>query len=345
MERTLTIATLVLTLSAALAAAAARPAAPSRPGGDRPGGDRPGGDRPGGGRPGAGSRAAAVSLSPGDHDEAFTHGGTERKYILHVPEGADKRKPLPLVFVLHGFGGAAQGMVASTDMNDKADREGFFVAYLNGTPCVTGGEPVCHGQWGWNGGLSPGLQITVDDVGYVRDLAKDLGRRLPVDMRRVYAAGFSNGAMMCHRLAAELPDLLAGVVMVEGTIGVKQDDGTYLMTPTPAGAIPVAIVHGKHDSNIPYEGGQGTGAGKMFVKSVDDAVLFWTKANHCNDASKKEDTTDPDVVVTSFHGCTANSDVALFTVVKGVHQWPTESAVGFSATDALWAFFSKHTRS
>jgi polyhydroxybutyrate depolymerase len=46
-----------------------------------------------------------------------------------------------------------------------------------------------------------------------------------VDRLRVYATGFSNGAMMTHRLGAELPDVLAAIAPVSGTVGNYQTTG------------------------------------------------------------------------------------------------------------------------
>src|SRR5262245_2466422 len=164
-------------------------------------------------------------MTPGDYPQVVSIGGTVRQYILHVPQGYDGTTSLPLVFVLHGFGGSAGSMVKLTGMDAKADLEHFFVAYLQGTVGPGGGP-------GWNSGITPETGITVDDVAFVRDLLEQLEGQLSVDAKRVYAAGFSNGAFMCHRLGAELPDILAGVAMVEGTIGISQDQGTtYNMIP------------------------------------------------------------------------------------------------------------------
>jgi polyhydroxybutyrate depolymerase len=291
----------------------------------------------------AATASAAAPWPAGDYNRTIVSGATPRQYLLHVPTGYDAHQPLPLVFILHGFGGSAAGMVMATGMSVKADQEGFFIAYLNGTPCVPGDDPGCSpGARGWNSGLSPRLHIDVDDVGLVRDVLAQLQGAVRVDVRRVYAAGFSNGALMCHRLGAELPDVLAGVAVVEGTIGVRQPDGTFLTTPDPLGAIPVVIVHGKLDPRILYDGGQGTG--QIDAKPVSDAVAFWASADRCRGGSRSWTDASGSVIMTSEAGCVANSDVVLFTVPSGVHRWPNMMETGFSATDAVWEFFSKHPR-
>jgi polyhydroxybutyrate depolymerase len=265
-------------------------------------------------------------------------GGLMRSFILHVPEGYNGAKPLPLVFILHGFGGSAAGMRSLTGMNDKADAEGFFVAYLNGTPChPSPEEPTCVGQLGWSNGLAPALGINVDDVQYIRDLIAYLESSFRIDGHRVYVAGFSNGAMMTHRLGAELADVLAAVAVAEGTVGAKRvTEPAFHSVPEAIGSIPILIMHGTADATIPLAGGTCLD-GNHVCKSVADAVMYWTEQNRCRAGATQASTAAGDVV-TSYRACFANSDVVQITINGGGHTWPG------IATDAVWSFFSKHAR-
>jgi polyhydroxybutyrate depolymerase len=288
---------------------------------------------------------AILSAGPCDDSRTISSGGVPRQYILHIPVGYDGHKPLPLVLILHGFGGTACSMVGTTGMSNKADAEGFFVAYLDGTPCVP--SDVCtDDRQGWNSGIDPLREFTVDDVRFVRDVLRQLQEHFRIDVRRIYAAGFSAGAFMSHRLGAELSDLLAAVAVVEGTIGLGQPpDIPFLTIPEPVGSIPVVIVHGMHDTHLPYDGGQGDAG--LYAKSVADAVAFWTAANRCNGDSSEMPAAGDGNLVTSYAGCFANSDVVLFTIANGVHAWPRvgdPENTGFPATDAIWEFFAKHPR-
>jgi len=268
-------------------------------------------------------------MTPGDHKQTITSGGVERPYTLHVPGGYDGSTPLPLVFILHGYGGNAASMVKSTGMNEKADQESFFAAYLNGT-----GNPQ-----GWVSGLTPELNLTADDVQFIRDLITELGKLVYLDDSRVYAAGFSNGAFMTHRLGAELSDLLAGIAVVEGTIGLTQADGSLLTTPDPMGPIPVLIIHGEKDPNVKYDGGKG--AGRLDALSVADAIAFWTKTDGCS--GTPQHTSTAELITDDYQACAAGTEVLVYSTVNGVHQWPSlDNAAKFSGTDAVLDFFSKH---
>ena len=276
------------------------------------------------------------ALAPGNYSRSITIDGTARTYILHVPTGYDGSKSLPLIFMLHGYGGTAQGFSMVSGMSPKADQENFFVAYLDGTK----GNGIAQG---WNTGLTPGLGLAVDDIAFVRDLAGQLKAELAIDATRVYAAGFSNGGFMSHRLAAELPELLAAVGTVAGTIGVSPDGGVnYYMIPQAEAPIPIVIIHGELDPNIPYYGGQGNGAGQLYVKSVADALAYWTAADGCTEAPQITVNGTGNVTSTDYTGCAEGTEVEHFKISDAYHEWPTVTGTGFSATDAIWEFFSRH---
>jgi len=274
---------------------------------------------------------------PGDYPQTISSGGFERKYILHVPEGYDASKALPLVFILHGGGGTAESMIRPTGMNERADQRHFFVVYLQG---LTGSD----GKPSWNTGINPQFDIDVDDVGFVRDLVKQLAGQLKVDSKRIYAAGFSAGGGMSHRLAAELPDLLASVAVVEGSIGTSLDQGATILTiPEPKGPISMAIIHGLLDPVALYNGGQG---GKYYYTSVAEAVGLWTAVDGCTDTPADQASADGNFVTKDYAACTSGYEVELFTVINGKHEWPTlEGPAGFSATDAILDFFFRHSLS
>ncbi len=272
----------------------------------------------------------APAMVPGDYDLTFDTGGLPRNYILHVPVNYDGSHALPLVFVLHGLGGSAQEMVKSTGPSKLADQGGVLVAYLQGT-----GDPP-----GFNSGLLPELGLTVDDVDFVRQLLANLESQLQVDSQRVYAAGFSNGAFMAYRLAAQLSDKLAAVAIVEGTIGLRQPDGSFVKIPQPIGPIAMVIFHGQKDPNLPYDGGQGK---VSFALSVADAVSLWVTADSCTGSPQTQPAVNGNSI-TDYVNCAAGTEVLLFTLPNGVHQWPTlETPAKLPASMAIWKFFSRHS--
>ena len=277
-------------------------------------------------------------MAPGDYYQTITVGPDVRKYILHVPSGYDGSKALPLVFVLHGRGGTAGGMVNTTGMNDKADQEGFFVAYPEGM-LNSDGKPV------WNSGTAPAIDSTADDVGFIRDLLNQLEGQLNVDSKRIYATGFSQGAALSYQLGATFPDLFAAVAPVAGAIGTSSDGGvTFTMIPEPKSPISVLIIHGKDDPN-PYDGGPNGNNPDVWFTSVADAVAFWTQVNACSGTPQTQTSADGNVITDDYTACASGTEVELITILSGQHQWPTLSNhAHFVATDAVWEFFTRHSK-
>ncbi|KAF3222372.1 hypothetical protein TWF679_005850 [Orbilia oligospora] len=117
---------------------------------------------------------------------------------IYVPDRLASKPPV--IVALHGCGGTGQQMYSSSRFQTYADQYGFIVIYPSsntkqGMACWDNHTPqsLTH-----NGGSD--TQGIVQQVQYT--LNKYNG-----DPNRVYAIGFSSGAMMTNNLAATYPDV------------------------------------------------------------------------------------------------------------------------------------------
>jgi len=271
------------------------------------------------------------SLAPGD--TALTvNTGVERTSLLHVPPGYDPASPAPLVIVLHGFSLKAEDMVRISGFNNLADKAGFLVAYPQGL-----GEKSA-----WNGGDCCGQAAVkkVDDVGFIRQLIDEVMAIANVDPGRVYATGFSNGAIMAYRLACDLSDRIASVAPVAAAMEYPSCD--------PPRTVSVMHFHGTSDRLNPYEGGQGS-TGGLSLNSVSNTIAFWVQQDECPAQPSSE--TKGSITHDTYAPCAGDAAVELYTIEGGEHAWPGGEAVTeqigkpnmeISATDLMWAFFSAH---
>jgi polyhydroxybutyrate depolymerase len=235
-------------------------------------------------------------------------------------------------------------MASFTALNDKADRAGFVVVYPDGTG-------VAGLFLTWNSG---GLRLRSgtkrpDDVKFIAALLDDLGKVLPIDRRRVYATGMSNGGMMCYRLAAEMPDRIAAIAPVAGTMAVKDAK--------PGRPVPVIHFHGTADRIVPFGGPTGRTAKSFRFKSVAQSAKFWAKRNGCRQPpsrTKLPDKVDDGTTVERITYAPAKSgaEVTVYVIHGGGHTWPGRGGGGrllglatkdISANDLIWEFFRKHT--
>jgi len=253
-------------------------------------------------------------------------GGFPRTYQLHLPpEYEDKQ--LPVVIVLHGGGGSASGVRALTSFDGVADQWDFMAVYPDG----------------WLGSWAEGCDCTnadtagVDDVLFISELIDELDADLGINRSRVYAAGYSAGGFMMHKLACDLTDRLTAVASVAGTL-----PGPLAQTCEPSRKMPFMMIHGTGDSVVPYEGVPDQG--DFTLLSVDSSAQFWADANGCGERLPSvievgEFTAGTEVWFETWD-CATDSEVILYRVVDGPHQWPTRSA--FSASWEIARFFDSH---
>jgi polyhydroxybutyrate depolymerase len=269
-------------------------------------------------------------------------GDLTRSYVVHLPNGRLPTAPLPVVLALHGATMNGPMMAWFSGLNRKSDQAGFLVAYPNGT-----GE---HSSFFWNGGDCCGsaVRTKVDDVAFLDALLDDLARAYPVDARRVYATGMSNGAIMAYRLASELSERVAAVAPVAGSVGTEAI--------RPKRPVSVLHFHGTKDEYVPFTGGRGrrsiTGVSH---RPVEDSVRMWVKANGCDETPAVDvlaDGADGMKATRSTYGAGRDgTEVALVVIDGGGHTWPGRradlmllgrSTLNVSANDLMWEFFQKH---
>ncbi len=266
----------------------------------------------------------------------LTVGGITRRYLIRVPAGIGR--PAPLVFVFHGGGGRAAGVMRTSGMNDVADRQNFIVVYPDG---AGRGE----GRGTWNVGLGD-VGGSADDVGFVRAILRDVERGYPIDPRRIYATGESMGGIFSYRLACEMSETFAAIAPVAAT----------MVEPNCAPVRPVAVLHiqGSADQNIPLNGGAGamTGMGRNWPAPTI-GISFWAHVDGCpGTESTRQD--GPETTCQTFDGCRAT--VEFCVVAGGGHAWPGSQPLRwqqmfnvyvsqtFPASERIWAFFAAHPK-
>jgi len=137
---------------------------------------------------------------------SFTCDGVNRYCLLEFPE---QTEGAALVLMLHGHGESPERMRDVTHFEEKANELGYAVVYVSGS--INAGDPMKAMGW-QSGAFSEGNR----DVEFLVSLAQYLQQTYSFDTERTYAAGFSNGAFMTHRLAMDASDTFSAVVSVAG---------------------------------------------------------------------------------------------------------------------------------
>ncbi len=277
----------------------------------------------------------------------LTHQGYDRRYLLFRPPPV--ARPPAIVVFLPGTGGTAEWTAQETRLPSFATREGFVLIvpealrprpdlppkFLTNPPRWNDGSPAANAE----------LQTDHDDVGFLSLVLTDALARTSVDPRRVYLTGFSNGAGMAFRFAAERCGLVAAVAPVAGHCWVSPQ-----VIPRP---VPTLFVIGSVDPLLPYRGGavELPWGNKLVHKPpVLTTLEGWAVMNSCSPTS----VLDVDANGVREELFPGPVEFRAVTVEDLGHHWPGGEGqfnrrIGGRPSDRLdanrciWAFFQRHS--
>ena len=185
--------------------------------------------------------------------QTINHDGLERQYLMYVPNSFAGQSKFPMMINFHGYGGNASEHMAYADMRSLADSENFILIYPQGSEL----DGFPH----WNAALNGGdNKSSVDDLGFIEALINSHSDI--VNLKRVYAVGYSNGGMMSYALACYKSYLIAAIGSVSGSM--LQTDCT------PSHSIPLIKLHGTTTDY--YDGSED-------YNSVESVLDFWINFN------------------------------------------------------------------
>ena len=276
--------------------------------------------------------------------------GLSREYLLHAPTGHEPGRPRPLVIMIHGGGGTAKTAATSARLSEKADQVGFFVAYPQALPRDPR-RPVTFLRnpafWNVGSGFGHAERLGVDDVGYVGAVLDDVLARNPIDRKRVYVAGFSNGAALALRVAVDLSERIAAVTAIAGHLW-RKDVG-------PRRPVSLLYMIGEQDPIVPPAGGivHSPWGKDHQLPPVRDTIELWSLWLGCP-ATPQIVSSAPGVRVERFGPGRDGSEVLFYMLAQTGHVWPgggsvlAERIAGpsttlLNATDEMWRFFERHT--
>lgn len=188
--------------------------------------------------------------------------GVEHYFNMCFPE---KTEGAPLVLMLHGHGESPESFSNMSRFEEKANELGYGVVYVSGS--VQPGDPVKVN--GWNSGIyTEGNR----DVDFLVTLAEYLQETYLFDTERTYAAGFSNGAFMTHRLAMEASDTFSAVASVAGKMPKRLWEDRNKKN-----NVSVLQITGEKDDVVPKN---VDGSGKSALDpAIEDVMEYWATSN------------------------------------------------------------------
>lgn len=306
----------------------------------------------------------SAQLTPGLHNLSIEHNGLERTFLVYVPKSYRNFKAAPLIFVFHGGGGSGEDMhdrMTLKQFDNIAESQGQIIVYPDGL--LTEGDVKSERHWNdnrWQEGTEFSHMNEVDDVGFVLEMINVLSEKLNIDKNKIYATGFSNGAMLSMRLACELSDKLAAVACVGGCAVPQR---TYACIPSQP--VSMLMIQSTDDPYVPWEGGElfSLRGPRGDVVGIEKVLEKWVSYDRCNlDPVSIQDPDIADDGTTVSHevygGCAAGTEVTIYRIKGAGHTWPGgwepllskmkevfgRTSRDINATEIIVDFFNNHPK-
>jgi len=244
--------------------------------------------------------------------------GVTFKFVLFLPEKIDGNTPL--ILMMTGLNTNSSGFKSQTNMDETACPRGYAVCYVQ-PGLRTGGR-------GWDCGLSEPREV--DSLDYLVNLVIYLQDEYGLSKTKAFAAGFSNGGFMAHRVAMEASDTFLAVASVAGVmtnmIWDERSDKT---------SIGVLEIYGTADPIIPQNGNDTA----LPYPPIEDVMKYWAQANGLS-ASGTEQLSGV-AELTKYTAFLNKTQVWSVKIDGGEHVWPTEDIAGFNANELILDFFDQ----
>jgi poly(3-hydroxybutyrate) depolymerase len=211
--------------------------------------------------------------------------GTQRMFIIKLPNDYDANKPYKLVFAWHFRGGSASGIASGGfgggyyGLESKAAGSAIFVAPDGLGDADSKGWPNSGGQ----------------DIAFAKAMVAKFNLDYCIDTERIFSVGFSYGAMMSNTVGSQMGDVFRAIAPMAGSS--IRGDGT--------GPVAAWVYHGGKDETLGIAGGEA-------------ARDFWVKTNHCTTPGPA----DANGCV-QYQGCDAGYPVVWCYEPEGTHRPPS----------------------
>ena len=272
-------------------------------------------------------------------ERVIEHEGLERSLLIYVPKNI--KENAPLVVAIHGYTSSAKTLMGYSGINQIADKEGFLVAYPQGTK-------DSRDNYFFNVGYEFHSDSKVNDVNFIREIVLNLTKDYKLNSKRVFATGMSNGGDMSYLLACTSSDLFTAVAPVAG---VMMKD--TLENCNPEKKIPIFEIHGTKDSISKFEGDMNNEDKWGAYYDLPSTIEFWVNKHALNEKEtiqlENKNTEDGTTITFErYWSDESQREVWFYIVNDGNHTWPGMTGL-FSRTtnqdinsaEEIWKFFSK----
>jgi poly(3-hydroxybutyrate) depolymerase len=247
----------------------------------------------------------------------ITSSGTSRQYILRYPDNYDNNHPYRLILAYHWSGGSAAQVF---DCNQESSKCSTTQSPFFGLWNLAKDSTIFIALDGLNGGWD---NTNGRDFTFTDDVLTQVEADLCIDTSRVFANGFSFGAVMSAQLACVRPAVFRAVGVYSGSLAFGSATNPCDGTSTP----------------VAYYGSHGTKDNYSYGTTARD---HFAQINGC----KAQTPPDPPAgghLCTSYQGCSSGHPVR-WCAFDGSAHTPSPVDNGTATTwnpQEAWSFFTQ----
>lgn len=266
--------------------------------------------------------APAPSYTSSAIEQTINVDGDTRSYRIYVPKKSSSTGKYALLFNFHGFGSNAREQEKVSNMQALADKNHTVIVYPQGLT-LPNDKPYWRTQ---------AKQDRQAELRFVHAMLDELQQTHPINPKRIYATGISNGGGMANMVAAEMSDVFAAIAPVAGAY---YDHTDY----QPAEPVAVMAFHGTADRTVPIHG-------RAKLPNIEAWAQSWSVINGCASTPRVVQNNDQ-LTWKRWRRCQAAVNVV---AIKGEgHSWPgsiysRRTQTDVNASEMMFDFFQRHPK-
>ena len=254
--------------------------------------------------------------------------GVEREFRLSAPS-SEAGTRLPLVIAFHGGTDSQEDFAQQEQFDQLGEQEKFIMAYAIAEQDRTAAE----GEWFLNTAAT-----SEEDNNFAEAIVDELSESYCIDQDRLYAIGYSLGAMFTYEIACQLNHRFAATASFAGTMPVNPESCDI------ARGIGILHIHGKLDYIIYYhqdwEWKEGEHEGVGTMSEVPNLIDYWAAKSSCQAISVETSLTEEHII---HNDCMDDAIIEHYGLQLWDHNWPGE-VDGEPTYELMWNFLSQFSK-
>lgn len=269
--------------------------------------------------------------------------GLQREFIVALPSGNVPTEGYPVVFMFHGTGGQGDKFYEVSQWKELGQREKVLTVYPSALRycIIDNNERKITTKWNCKDIpeiLCEGQEIK-DDVAFFKLMLDTLQKMYPINPKKIYVSGFSNGSCFGSKVSLEVSNRIAAYGGCSAFLGIED---TIQAHPR----VPMWLGLGTKD-NL-YINAYGVDP-LPFSDSILVLMRFNIRKYLYSLGLQDRYTRDSGANYITYHYTSAidpkDSAEFHFTLVKGMtHQYPNGDNHPTILAEVLWPFFKDKCR-